>query len=70
MITLLGRCPSCGVETMSRPFFDLAGLGKMLAEFEPIYGHYCPTRRQSNSCHGGIRFPWSKVEAWLKGEES
>jgi hypothetical protein len=46
VITLLGRCPACGVETMSRPFVDLAGLGKLLVKFEPIFEHGCPTRQK------------------------
>lgn len=41
VVTLLGRCSNCGVETMSEPFYDLAGLGKMLEKFEPIPWHYC-----------------------------
>lgn len=44
MVTLLGRCPSCGVETMSEPFENLAGLGRMLEKFEPICKHSCPRR--------------------------
>lgn len=40
-VTLLGRCPSCGVETRSEPFYRLSGLGKMLEKFEPIRWHYC-----------------------------
>jgi hypothetical protein len=42
VLTLLGRCPSCGVETVSEPFKDLAGLGKILEEFVPIVHHFCP----------------------------
>ena len=41
LATLLGRCPSCGVETMSEPFYNLAGLGKMLEKFEPLFSHIC-----------------------------
>jgi hypothetical protein len=41
VVTLLGRCPSCGVEAMSEPFYELSGLGKMLEKFEPIHWHYC-----------------------------
>ena len=41
VVTLLGRCPSCGVETISEPFFSLGGLGEMLESFQPIYGHSC-----------------------------
>jgi hypothetical protein len=41
VVTLLGRCPSCGVETLSEPFHDLLGLGKMLEEFEPMRLHRC-----------------------------
>lgn len=44
LVTLLGRCPSCGVETMSEPVADLTMLGKMLERFVPIYTHYCHTR--------------------------
>jgi hypothetical protein len=41
VVTLLGRCPSCGVEVMSEPFHRLSGLGKILENFEPIRWHYC-----------------------------
>lgn len=41
LVTLLGRCPCCGVETMSEPFYNLAGLGKMLENFKPIHQHSC-----------------------------
>jgi hypothetical protein len=41
VVTLLGRCPSCGVEVMSEPFYHLSGLGKILEKFEPIRWHYC-----------------------------
>lgn len=41
LVTLLGRCPSCGVLTMSEPFRTLAGLGKMLEKFEPVSEHFC-----------------------------
>jgi hypothetical protein len=47
MVTLLGRCPSCGVEAMSETFIDLSGLGKQLERFEPIYDHFCLSRRRS-----------------------
>jgi hypothetical protein len=47
MVTLLGRCPSCGVETMSETFIDLGGLGKQLERFEPIYDHFCLSRQRS-----------------------
>lgn len=48
LVTLLGRCPSCGMETMSEPFYNLAGLGKMLESFEPISEHPCTSRQRSN----------------------
>lgn len=41
LVTLLGRCPSCGAETRSEPFYHLSGLGKMLEKFEPIHWHHC-----------------------------
>jgi hypothetical protein len=41
LVTLLGRCPSCGTETMSEPIYNLAGVGKMLESFEPIRRHLC-----------------------------
>lgn len=41
MVSLLGRCASCGVEAMSEPFCDLSGLGKMLERFEPSERHLC-----------------------------
>jgi len=44
MVSLLGRCSSCGVETLSEPFVDLAGLGKSLEKFEPIREHFCHSR--------------------------
>jgi hypothetical protein len=40
-VTLLGRCPSCGVETISEPIYNLAGLGKRLENFEAISNHLC-----------------------------
>ena len=40
-VTLLGRCPTCGAETMSKPFHSLEGLGKTLEMFEPTLEHYC-----------------------------
>lgn len=51
MVSLLGRCSSCGVETMSRPFVDLPGLGRMLTEFEPTFEHFCPTRQKKEVHH-------------------
>jgi len=47
VVTLLGRCPSCGVETISEPVRDLARLGKILEEFVPIYNHYCSRQAQT-----------------------
>lgn len=44
LVTLLGRCPMCGAETMSEPLHNLAGLGRMLEMFEPIQAHLCLTR--------------------------
>lgn len=44
MVSLLGRCASCGVETLSEPVSDLAGLGKILEKFEPIPEHFCHSR--------------------------
>jgi hypothetical protein len=41
LVTLLGRCPSCGVETISEPIQDLMQLGKMLEKFEPFHQHPC-----------------------------
>jgi hypothetical protein len=49
MVSLLGRCPSCGVQTMSSPFADLPGFGRALEKFEPTYEHFCPTRKISIS---------------------
>jgi hypothetical protein len=60
-VSLIGRCPSCGVETMSRPFVDYAGLGEMLAEFEPACEHFCPTRQKGNSVEKKERQPRAKV---------
>lgn len=47
LVTLLGRCPQCGVETMSRPFYHLAGLGKLLEEFEPFLYHLCLSHKSN-----------------------
>jgi hypothetical protein len=44
LVTLLGRCPSCGVEAMSEPIFNFVGLGKQLEQFVPILDHYCHAR--------------------------
>ena len=41
MVSLLGRCISCGAEAMSEPFHDLSGLGKMLERFRPSERHLC-----------------------------
>jgi hypothetical protein len=43
LVTLLGRCPSCGVETITEPIHNLIGLGKRLESFEPIREHCCPS---------------------------
>lgn len=40
-VTLLGRCPACGAETMSEPFTSFAELGAVLERFRPIYSHFC-----------------------------
>lgn len=45
-VTLLGRCPSCGAETASKPIYRLSGLGKMLEKFEPIHLHSCSWREK------------------------
>ena len=47
MVSLLGRCPSCGAEIRSEPIVNLAGLGKQLESFEPAYEHFCPSRERS-----------------------
>jgi hypothetical protein len=44
LVTLLGRCPSCGVETITEPIHNLIGLGKRLESFEPIQEHLCCAR--------------------------
>lgn len=43
LVTLLGRCPSCGTETITEPIHNLTGLGKRLEQFEPIKEHCCPS---------------------------
>lgn len=43
LVTLLGRCPTCGVETITEPIHNLIGLGKRLERFEPIREHCCPS---------------------------
>jgi hypothetical protein len=48
-VTLLGRCPWCGVETMSEPFYNLAGLGKQLESFVPSHRHFCSLRPRSKA---------------------
>lgn len=40
LVTLLGRCPSCGALTMSEPFETFGGLGKILEKFQPISEHF------------------------------
>jgi hypothetical protein len=49
LVTLLGRCSFCGIETISAPFEDLAGLGKMLEKFAPISNHLCYDNGQNIS---------------------
>jgi hypothetical protein len=48
LVTLLGRCPSCGVEAISEPIYNLAGLGERLERFEPIHEHCCPRQRSKS----------------------
>jgi hypothetical protein len=45
LVTLLGRCPSCGVEAISEPIYNLSGLGERLERFEPIQEHLCSNAR-------------------------
>jgi hypothetical protein len=47
LITLLGRCASCGAEALSRPFYNFAGLGKVLERFEPGRWHLCYMQRKT-----------------------
>lgn len=47
LVTLLGRCPACGVETMSPPLYNLVGLGRMLEKFEPGFAHSCRGQQHS-----------------------
>jgi hypothetical protein len=47
LVTLLGRCPSCGVEAISEPIYNLAGLGERLERFEPISEHCCHSQQRS-----------------------
>lgn len=51
LVTLLGRCPTCGAETMSEPIHSLAGLGRMLEMFEPIQAHLCHHRTDKKTRH-------------------
>jgi hypothetical protein len=44
LVTLLGRCSSCGMEVMSEPFYNLAGLGERLVRFKPNHRHMCCER--------------------------
>jgi C4-dicarboxylate-specific signal transduction histidine kinase len=44
LIALLGRCPSCGAETASKPVYSFARLGEMLERFEPYHRHICYAR--------------------------
>jgi hypothetical protein len=46
LVTLLGRCPACGTETISEPIYNLAGLGERLDRFKPIYKHGCLSTQQ------------------------
>ena len=45
LVTLLGRCPLCSMETISEPIFNLAGLGELLERFKPIGHHFCLMHR-------------------------
>jgi hypothetical protein len=47
LVSLVGRCPSCGTETTSKPVGTLASLGRMLEKFEPTFEHFCPTLHRS-----------------------
>jgi uracil-DNA glycosylase len=48
-VALVGRCPACGVETVSEPFDGLAGLGEMLASFAPAREHFRSLRHRVRS---------------------
>ena len=44
-LTVIGQCPACHGEALSKPLEDLAGLGRLLESFEPGASHDCPVRR-------------------------
>lgn len=41
LVTLLGRCSLCSLETRSEPIYNLPELGRMLEEFKPSHSHLC-----------------------------
>jgi uncharacterized FlaG/YvyC family protein len=44
-LVLIGECPACHKEAMSKPIDDAADLGEMLERFEPGSAHDCSVKR-------------------------
>lgn len=44
-LVLIGACPACHGEALSKPVDDLAGLGQLLENFQPGASHDCPIKR-------------------------
>ena len=44
-LVIIGECPACHGEALSKPVEDLADLGQMLENFQPGASHDCPIRR-------------------------
>ncbi len=44
-LVVIGECPVCRGESLSKPIADMADLGEMLESFQPGASHDCPASR-------------------------
>jgi len=44
-LVIVGQCPVCHGESLSKPIDDIADLGEMLESFRPGAAHDCPASR-------------------------
>ncbi|MEN3333193.1 MAG: hypothetical protein V7641_2558 [Blastocatellia bacterium] len=44
-LAIIGECPACRGEALSKPVEDMADLGQLLESFQPGASHDCPIKR-------------------------
>jgi hypothetical protein len=44
-LVIVGQCPACHGDALSKPVDDIADLGQLLESFQPGQSHDCPIRR-------------------------